>query len=180
MSSRADSENSTAMPAGSTRRSFLSTAAGVAAGGAVLALAAIPPVSAAAAPAGSPDPIFAMIVRHKKLQAEWMELHDRLDEAEVAAYEVHGRRPPQMIYWRGYTICDSEIDIRREALLEAGKLDPATVEQEYLDAKARYQAQVEARLAWDERAGLATLRKDVDRRVAAERRCAKRLARTRP
>ena len=62
----------------------------------------------------------------------------------------------------------------------AFEIDPATVEQEYLDAKARYEAQVEAGLAWDERTGLATLRNDVDRRVAAARRYEKRLAHTKP
>jgi hypothetical protein len=56
----------------------------------------------------------------------------------------------------------------------------ATVEQEYLDAKARYQAQVAAGLAWDKNTGLETLRKDLDRRSAAEWRYAKRLARTMP
>ncbi len=44
-----DSENSIAMPAAPTRRHFLSTAVGVAAGGAALALATIPPASAAGA-----------------------------------------------------------------------------------------------------------------------------------
>jgi hypothetical protein len=43
-------------PVDPTRRSFLSTAAGVATGGAVLAMATIPPASAAAGPAGSLDP----------------------------------------------------------------------------------------------------------------------------
>ena len=43
-----DSENSIAMPAAPTRRHFLSTAVGVAAGGAALALATIPPASAGA------------------------------------------------------------------------------------------------------------------------------------
>ena len=65
-------------------------------------------------------------------------------------------------------------------MLEAGEVDPATVEQEYLDAKARYKAKIAAGLAWDKRAGLAKLRKDVDRRAAAEGRYAKRLARTMP
>jgi hypothetical protein len=65
-------------------------------------------------------------------------------------------------------------------LLEAGEVEPATVEQEYLDAKARYKAQVAAGLAWDKATGLETLREDVDRRIAAERRYVKRLARTMP
>jgi hypothetical protein len=47
-----------AMPVDQTRRRFLSTAAGIAAGGAALALA-IPPASAAA------DPVFALIDAHR-------------------------------------------------------------------------------------------------------------------
>jgi hypothetical protein len=126
------------------------------------------------------DPIFAMIATHKTLTADWQRLYDQLDEAEWTAAEEHGRRPLELIHWRNYHIGASEIDTRRESLLEAGEVEPATVEQEYLAAKVRYQAQVAAGLAWDKRAGLATLREDVDRRVAAEGRYARRLARTTP
>jgi hypothetical protein len=52
-----------------SRRRFLTQAAGVAAGGAVLALATIPPVSAAAAPAGALDPVFALIAAHQEVYA---------------------------------------------------------------------------------------------------------------
>ena len=128
----------------------------------------------------SPDPIFARIATHKKLTADWQGLYDQLQEAEWTAAQEHGRRPIELIHWRNYHIGASEIDIRRESLLEAGEVDRATVEQEYLDAKARYQAQVAAGLAWDKSTGLETLRKDVDRRSAAEWRYAKRLARTMP
>jgi hypothetical protein len=182
--------NSNQMPAASTRRSFLSQAASVAAGGAVLAMATSAPASAATAPASplaaadasavSADPIFAMIDRHKMLRAEWQAVYYQLDEADPAAAQEHGRRPVELIHWRNYTIGASEIDTRRESLLDAGEIDPATVEQEYLDAKARYKAQVEAGLAWDERTGLAALRKDVGRRSTAEWRYAKRLADTKP
>jgi len=63
-------ENSTTTPAVSTRRGFLSQAAAVAAGGTVLAVAAIPPAVAAVASTGalaspSIDPIFALIARHR-------------------------------------------------------------------------------------------------------------------
>jgi len=167
------------MPVDETRRRFLSQAAGLAAGGTALALATIPPASAATAPAsplasGEPDPIFAMIAMHKKLTADWQGLYNQLQKAEFNAAKEHGHRPIALIHWRDYYIGASEIDTRRETLLEAGEIDPATVEQEYLDAKARYEAQVAAGLAWDERAGLATLRNDVDRRVAATRRYEKR------
>ena len=54
-------------PVDPTRRRFLSTAASAATGGAVLALATIPPVSAAAAPASPVDPVFGLIAAHKKI-----------------------------------------------------------------------------------------------------------------
>jgi hypothetical protein len=126
------------------------------------------------------DPIIAMIATHKKLTADWERLSDQLQEAEHAAEQEHGRRPIALIHWRAYTIGDSEIDTRRAQLLEDGEIDPATIEQEYLDATARYQAKVAAGPAWDKSAGLEALHKDVDRRIAAERRYAKRLARTMP
>jgi hypothetical protein len=74
---RADSDNSIAFPAVSTRRRFLSQAAGVTAGSAALALAIIPPMSAAAAPAGALDP------------AGWPALHPdaRLFELEEKIFE---------------------------------------------------------------------------------------------
>jgi hypothetical protein len=50
-----------------SRRHFLTQAAGVAAGGTFLALATIPPASAVAAPAGSLDPVFALVAAHKKI-----------------------------------------------------------------------------------------------------------------
>jgi hypothetical protein len=56
-------------PVDPTRRRFLSQAAGVAAGGAVLALATIPPVSAATAPAGLADPVFGLIEAHRTATA---------------------------------------------------------------------------------------------------------------
>jgi hypothetical protein len=52
-----------------SRRRFLTNAAGVAAGVAVLALATIPPAAAIAAPAGSLDPVFALIDAHKATEA---------------------------------------------------------------------------------------------------------------
>lgn len=148
--------------------------------GALSALAAGSVVSATPAAAISPDPIFAMIATHKKLTANWQGLYDQLQDAEIDAANEYGHRPIELIHWRNYTIGASEINTRREQLLEAGEIDPATVEQEYLDAKARYQARVAAGVAWDKNTELETLRKDVDRRVALEKRYAKRLARTTP
>ena len=114
------------------------------------------------------DPVFAMIATHKKLLAEWQGLYDQLDMAESNAAQEHGLRPIELIHWRHYHIGGSELDMRRAALLTAGEVDPATIEQEYLDAKVRYQAKVAAGLAWDKITGLDTLRKDVDGRADAK------------
>jgi hypothetical protein len=66
-----------------SRRRFLTNAAGVAAGGAALALATIPPVSAVAAPASPADPVFALIASHREVDATVhaieAESHRRLD-----------------------------------------------------------------------------------------------------
>jgi hypothetical protein len=71
-------------PTGATsRRRFLSQAAGVAAGSSVLALAVIPPAPAVAAPTGLPDPILAAIEAHKAADshfADAMRRHCALDE----------------------------------------------------------------------------------------------------
>jgi hypothetical protein len=64
---QATSNNSITAPVDPTRRGFLSQAAGAAVGGTVLALSAIPPTPAAAAPAGAPDPVFALIAAHKQI-----------------------------------------------------------------------------------------------------------------
>jgi len=53
-------------PVVSTRRRFLTNAAGVAAGGTVLALATIPPTPASATPAGALDPVFGLIEAHQR------------------------------------------------------------------------------------------------------------------
>jgi hypothetical protein len=66
---QADSKNSIIAPIVPTRRRFLSQAAGVAAGGTVLALATSPPGAALAAPPGALDPVFALIEAHKATEA---------------------------------------------------------------------------------------------------------------
>jgi hypothetical protein len=78
------------MPVDPTRRRFLSNAAGVAAGGTVLAMAAIPPAPASSAPAGlaaNPDPVFAMIEKHKAAEAALYDdiLADGAYSAEISA-----------------------------------------------------------------------------------------------
>jgi hypothetical protein len=130
--------------------------------------------------AAKPDPIFAAIETHEKLAAQGARLFDQLQEAEHEAEKEHGRRPIELISWRGYTIGASEIETRRTVLLEAGEIDPATIELEYLDAKERYQTKITAAIGWDKSTSLALLRKKVDALLAEEHQCAQLLARTKP
>jgi hypothetical protein len=62
---QADSKNSTTAPVDPTRRRFLSNTASIAAGGAVLAMATIPPGPAVGAPASALDPVFGLIEAHR-------------------------------------------------------------------------------------------------------------------
>jgi hypothetical protein len=90
---RADSVHSTPptnTPVDPTRRRFLSQAAGVAAGSAALALATIPPVSAATAPASPVDPVFALIAKHR---AE----HQAYGAALEARDELHETLPSEVL-----------------------------------------------------------------------------------
>jgi hypothetical protein len=102
-----------------------------------------------------------------------------LDEAQIEAEKKHGRRPHELVEWRNYHIGDAEIDQRREALLEKGH-DPEVIEEEYLDAKARYEASLRAADDWDERTGVAPLRAALDRANDADYEAAERLAETPP
>jgi hypothetical protein len=126
------------------------------------------------------DPIFAAIEDHSKVQAALADNCTKLDEAEYEAEKEHGRCPIALIHWRGYHIGGSELEDRREQLLHEQEIDSATVEQEYLAAKASLQAKKDGAAAWDVRAGLATGRKEVDRAIEAEHQCAERLSRTKP
>jgi hypothetical protein len=78
-----------------TRRRFLSQSAGMAAGGAVLALVTIPPGPAVGAPASALDPVFALIaekraadVAHDKAIDTYGEFDNRRDRSSDAAIEA--------------------------------------------------------------------------------------------
>jgi hypothetical protein len=81
MSSRADSENSIAAPAGLARRAFVTALAG----GAAAAIVA----PAAALASGEPDPIFAAIDRHRRAYQDYF---DNLGEDEVEEAVPQERR----------------------------------------------------------------------------------------
>ena len=84
-----DSENSTAMPADPTRRSFLSTAAGVAAGSTVLALATIPTALATAAPAGLAGPGDAPEVDGEVYEEMLTNAYDEIVSQDAKIEEYH-------------------------------------------------------------------------------------------
>jgi hypothetical protein len=131
--------------------------------------------------AHSADPIFAAIAEHKRILAVAGDLQNELDLAEFEAAKTHGHRPIAFIRWRNYSaIGASEIDGRREEFLNLPDADPAAIEQEYLDAKARIKAKQAAGPAWDNRTGLAKQRRDYMRAMAAESRHTKHLALTKP
>jgi hypothetical protein len=70
------------MPAVQSRRRFLSQAAGVAAGGTVLALATVPPAPAIATPAIPQDPVFALIAEKRAIDVAHCAVIDAQDAAE--------------------------------------------------------------------------------------------------
>jgi hypothetical protein len=89
-------------PVAPTRRHFLSQAAGMAAGGTVLALAIISPASAAAAPAGLPDPVFSLIEAHRTARAAYV-----VALAEQNRLDQIGDRSAD---WVAETQCEADAD----------------------------------------------------------------------
>jgi hypothetical protein len=91
-----DSENSIAMPVAPTRRRFLSQAAGVAAGGTVLALATIATADAAApvAAVAGPDPIFAAISMYRAALQARDAAQDEYDRRRAMVREDLGQSDP--------------------------------------------------------------------------------------
>jgi hypothetical protein len=79
---QANTNNSTSMPVDSTRRRFLSQAASVAAGSAVLAVVTTAPLPAIALQ-GLPDPILQAIEAHKAARATWIGWVDRHSDLET-------------------------------------------------------------------------------------------------
>jgi hypothetical protein len=144
-----------------SRRSFIRDAAGlpiVAAATAVAAPALA--TSQTPRPAATLDPIFAAIEKHRRLLALRDQLYLDIDEAEG---KVNEWRPFALIAWRKYShIGGQEIERARDEFLADG-LDPVQIESEYRDAQAEYRAQLDAQKAWDERHGIAPLRRQHER-----------------
>ncbi|WP_353644245.1 hypothetical protein [Mesorhizobium sp. WSM2239] len=125
------------------------------------------------------DPVFAAIREAKRLDRRWIALCREEDDAEMEARKEFGSRPAALIHWRNYYIGGSEIDQRRESLLDLG-FDQEQVEREYLDAKARYRSQIAAGGDWDQRAGLVSLKAKVNNAHKASKAAHDRMSLTVP
>ena len=127
------------------------------------------------------DPIFALLEKHAKLKALWVAKADALDDGERAAEKLFGRHPYALIAWRNYShIGGTEIEDRREEFLSIPGVNPAEVEAEYRDAKARYRSAIAREDAWYQLAGLSELRKELRAGIDATRKCEGLLKRAKP
>src|SRR5258706_12341813 len=109
------------------------------------------------------DPIFAAIENHRKLNKALHALWEARDVAESEARTKHGRRPRPLIDWHNCSgLGASGIERVKDDMRLSG-VDPETIETEYWEARARLLGAEAAGKEWDKRAGLATLRREVDR-----------------
>jgi hypothetical protein len=127
------------------------------------------------------DPIFAAIAEHKALEKEWSRLYSKLGDAEREASKKYGNRPWSLIAWRTYSaIGGCEIERAREQFLEQPGANPEEIEIEYQDAKRRETAGEYEGIAWDHRTGIASMREQYEKALAANEKAAARMARTKP
>jgi hypothetical protein len=85
----------------------------------------------------------------------------QLNEAEEAAWPIHGHRPIALVAWRNYSaISDSEIENARDEFLRIG-MDPDVIETEYREAKRRERAILKAGRDWDKKVGIVAIRKQL-------------------
>jgi hypothetical protein len=83
------------------------------------------PKRKAPAPAGIPDPAFALIDVHKARTKEWCRLYDKLDEAEFEAGRTHGKRPWELIALRGQE--ERALAAVRKAAMRMARTKPTTL-----------------------------------------------------
>jgi hypothetical protein len=103
-----------------------------------------------------------------------------VDVAEVEARKKYGWRPSPLIDWgNAQGLGDSGIERVKDGLKLSG-VNPETIEMEYCQARTRLLGAEAAGKEWDKQAGLAALRRDVDRAGSAEWRAAWEMARTKP
>jgi hypothetical protein len=133
------------------------------------------------------DPIFSAIEAHENAYQKWSKLDDELDRKEHVATKKIGQRPSELVMFGNYHTCGDEMKFRRDQLIRWHKINPkfhtATpkiIRAEYQDALKRSRAQCREAAAWDRRAGIATLRKEVDAAFREELKIGRRLGRTKP
>lgn len=136
-----------------SRRTIL---AGAAATVPALAMSAfvVPTVALAAT---MPDPTFAAIELHRKIEKDLNVIGDKIAEVEDGASRPN-RRPIALVTWRNWMIGGSEIDDRREAFLREPKVNRVMIEREYREKKAEYRAVQKAGRDWDKKHGIDGLR----------------------
>jgi hypothetical protein len=131
-------------------------------------------------PASAEDPVFELIETHRKLNREWLDLSSELSEAEIAAKKKHGDRPSEFVPWRIYNVSAANLEVTRAEVLKQSGVDPTAIQTEYWNLKARLLGAKPGAEEWDKNAGLARLRRDLDRALFAERRASWKLAGTKP
>jgi hypothetical protein len=101
------------------------------------------------------------VERYRKASKLFDRCSMKLSKARDAAVDKHGREPYALIHWRNFYVGGSELKRVRQDLLRLGN-DPATIEDEYIDAKKRYRAAVKASKDWEKRVGIEALSESME------------------
>ena len=80
------------------------------------------------------------------------------DDAESAARERFGYPPSSLIHWRDYHVGGSELERVRDQYLALG-FDKELIEEEYVNAQGRLQANLDGITVWERQVGIADLAK---------------------
>jgi hypothetical protein len=127
-----------------------------------------------------PDPVYAAIEAHRASEKKWMAVASDLDRKESSARKKIGPRPYKSVLWRTYGVDESDIKEKRDLYLEQRLASPRVIKAEYLDVLERCRKRARLDDIWIRRAGVAKLRKRLDRDLAEETAVADRLSRTKP
>lgn len=116
------------------------------------------------------DSTLDRIRRHRELCEQSLALGDLEDKMCSQATKTHGREPFALIAWRNYSAIGlSGIEDCRRELLAFG-INPDVVQQEYLDAKRRYQERDTECRRWQKKAGVNRLKRKLHSVIEERRR----------